>query len=270
MKKTLILGLTLLLAACACHNGCCRNSRRNGTCQCHSAHCQKNNVVEAAEADKNLGTSAIIPIMYKNGADMQDTPTTMLNEVSEPVKISATAIETFSCAPSATCKTQEPVVLKPRVTEVVGDGVKRPCCDDAAELSGNVETYVPDAPEIYVIAANRTINLMQDEAAPLFKQVGNMKIYVGESVAKSEDLPGGIDKGRDIIQKRLSQMENITVTADKLEADFRIDSSADWYDTPTKTVPAVKYDITLKDKGDNLIGEWSEIVHQADGDRSWW
>lgn len=170
------------------------------------------------------------------------------------------------------CKTLAPVVLKPRVTETLSANKKRPCCNDENSwLEGeNDVTYVPDAPEIYVISANRAVNTMQKEAEPLFKQVGRMKVYVDKATEMSDDLPGGIDKGTDIIKKRMQQMENVKVVNNKLVADYTLGSSADWYDTPTKTVPAIKYNIILKDRGDNLIGEWSEIIHQAEGDRSWW
>ena len=41
---------------------------------------------------------------------------------------------------------------KPRVTEIMPK--KRPCCNDD---NPNAKEVIPDAPEIYVIAANRTI-----------------------------------------------------------------------------------------------------------------
>ena len=43
-----------------------------------------------------------------------------------------------------------------------------------------------------------------------------------------------------------------------------------WYDTPYKNVPSIKYDIILIDKDNKTIGEWSEIMYQAEGDKSWW
>ncbi|MBQ8482161.1 MAG: hypothetical protein IJ532_06480 [Alphaproteobacteria bacterium] len=205
--------------------------------------------------------------------DCQKTAET--EEVKEITQEAAAPIAipcSYSCAQSGKCQSLEPVVLKPRVTEKIGEKNKRPCCDDNAALlqDDNAETYVPDAPEIYVISANRTVNSMQSEAAPLFKQVGHIKVYIDEATPLSEDLPGGMDKGTEVIKKRFSQMENITVVKNKYVADFVVANSANWYDTPTKKVPAIKYDISLKDRGGNLIGEWSEIIHQAEGDRSWW
>ena len=308
MKKILVLSLTLLLAACACHNGCCKNPNRNGTCGCRTARCQKNKAAQApvvAEAPatqetavvtepvKNVVRTEVAPVMYEGTVDVdkpvqvvhtatvsdcntvvseapvvQEVVQPVVTEVApETVVVPVTAVPALTCAQAGKCISQEPVVLKPRVTETVG-GNKRPCCDDG--LTDNAETYVPDAPEIYVIAANRTVNSMQDEAAPLFEQLGKIKVYVGDANPKSDDLPGGMDKGTETIRKRFSQMKDVIVVKNKFIADYSVESAADWYDTPTKTVPAIKYDISFKDRGGNLIGEWSEIIHQADGDRSWW
>ena len=295
MKKILVLSLTLLLAACACHNGCCKNPNRNGTCGCRTARCQKNKEAQApvvteapavtetavvTEPVKSVVRTDVAPVMYEGTVDVDkpvqvvhmaenvaDYSTVVVATPSVQEIVPAATVAALPCAQAGKCISQEPVVLKPRVTETVG-GNKRPCCDDG--LTDNAETYVPDAPEIYVIAANRTVNSMQDEAAPLFEQLGKIKVYIGEANPKSDDLPGGMDKGTETIRKRFSQMKDVVIVKNKFVADYSVESAADWYDTPTKTVPAIKYDISFKDRGGNLIGEWSEIIHQADGDRSWW
>lgn len=235
MKKTVLFSTLLLLVGCACPFG----------------DCSKNDEVN-------------IPLTKKTD--------TMVAENQQPAtSVVVQEVCGVQTAAPNNCKSVEPVVLKPRVTETLSANKKRPCCDDNMWLEGeNDVTYVPDAPEIYVISANRAINTMQKEAEPLFKQVGRMKVYVDKATEISDDLPGGIDKGTDIIKKRFKQMKNVKVVENKFVADYTVDSSADWYDTPTKTVPAIKYNIRLKDRGGNLIGEWSEIIHQAEGDRSWW
>ena len=208
----------------------------------------------------------------RNGDCQKKAETEEVEKVAQEVVAPVAIPCSYSCAQPGKCQSKEPVVLKPRVTETVAEKHKRPCCDDENSWmkDDSAETYVPDAPEIYVISANRTINSMQAEADALFKQVGHIKVYVDDANPKSDDLPGGIDKGTEVIKKRFSQMENVRIVNHKYAADFVVDSSANWYDTPTKTVPAIKYDINLKDRGGNLIGEWSEIIHQAEGDRSWW
>ncbi len=176
----------------------------------------------------------------------------------------------YSCMPDNPCvQAPEPMVLKPRVRETLGYPRKRPCCDDAP-MFGEPLTYIPDAPEIYVISANRTVNSMLKEAAAFYEQVGTMKVYINDTDIKSSDLPGGIEQGTKTLNKRFSGISNVIVTKTLKDADYVIDSSVDWYDTATKVVPAIKYDMFLKDKSGRLIGEWSEIIHQAEGDRSWW
>ena len=196
-----------------------------------------------------------------------------VSDVEQPI-----VVEVLSSMPcSVSCEKQEgcqsqPVVLKPRVTEVVREEIKRPCCDDDPNFVylGDPKTIIPDAPEIYVISANRTINSMLAEAEEFYKKAGKMTVFIDKADAKSKDLPGGIDKGTDVIKKRFAQIENVKIVNKKAQADYLVNGAADWYDTATKTVPAIKYDLFLKGKDGHLIGEWSEIIHQAEGDRSWW
>ena len=176
----------------------------------------------------------------------------------------------YSCLPDNPCaQTLEPLILRPRVLEVVGEPRRRHCCDDAP-LSGEMTTYVPDAPEIYVISANRTVNSMLKEAAPFMEQAGTMRVYIGNAELKANDLPGGSEQGTKTLKKRFADVSNVIVTDNVNEAQYIIDSRIDWFDTSTKKVPAIKYDMFLKSTDGRLIGEWSEIIHQAAGDRSWW
>lgn len=176
----------------------------------------------------------------------------------------------YSCMPNNPCvQVPEPMVLKPRVVEVVGQPSRRPCCDNISPF-GSVQTYVPDAPEIYVISANRTVNSMLKEAAAFYQQVGTMKVYVDGADLKAGDLPGGAEQGTKTLKKRFAGISNVIIVESKKDAEYIVDSAVDWYDTATKTVPAIKYDMFLKSKDGRLIGEWSEIIHQAEGDRSWW
>jgi len=205
--------------------------------------------------------------LHKNETATKD----ITNETNITTPVSLNFPCSYSCAKPNDCVAAEPVVLKPRVTETAEKIKRRPCCDDEPVLPFEApETYVPDAPEIYVISANRTINSMQNEAEDFYKQVGNIRVYVDKAEPKSDDLPGGMDKGTEIIKKRFAQMNNVTVVENKMAAGYIVYTTADWYDTATKKVPAIKYDLILKGRDDHLIGEWSEIIHQAEGDRSWW
>ena len=79
-----------------------------------------------------------------------------------------------------------------------------------------------------------------------------------------------MEQGTKTLKKRFSDISNVIVVENPAEAQYVVDSRVDWFDTATKKVPAIKYDIFLKSNNGRLIGEWSEIIHQAAGDRSWW
>lgn len=204
----------------------------------------------------------------QNHAQQVEPVISAVQPVETPVAIPCS----YSCMPNTPCiRKPEPMVLKPRVTETVGQTKKRRCCDGDVNDAGNTQmTYVPDAPEIYVISANRTVNSMLKEAAAFYEQIGTMKVYVDKALMKSSDLPGGVEQGTQTLKKRFSNISNVLVMEDRAKADYVVDSRVDWYDTATKVVPAIKYDLFLKDKNGKVIGEWSEIIHQAEGDRSWW
>lgn len=206
------------------------------------------------------------PDCGKSAAKQQPAEQAVNNVAAVPMAMPCT-----SCAQPTCVGRTEPMVLKPRVLEKVQPQHKRPCCDDGIDVTGGAEEYyVPDAPEIYVISANRTVNSMQTEAEAFFKQVGPMKVFIEDAEQKSADLPGGMDKGTQTLKSRFEQMDKVSVVNKKKNADYVVGSRADWYDTATKTVPAIKYDLLLKAPDGQIVGEWSEIIHQAQGDRSWW
>ena len=59
------------------------------------------------------------------------------------------------------------------------------------------------------------------------------------------------------------------VTDDENNNDYVLETEADWFDTPSKTVPAIKYTTTLFDKNKKQIGQWVEIVKKADNSLKW-
>lgn len=218
-------------------------------------------------------TALFSAVMFMAGCT--SAPQNLEQTPPEP-KVSPAAVminmPTGCCQQRGCYSVPQPVVLKPRVTEVLRPNVKRRCCPDDAPILPGQEgiVYVPDAPEIYVISANRAVTAMQKEAAPFFEQIGTMKVYVDKAQPKSDDLPGGTEKGTETLKNRFSNISQVIVTDSPQQADFIVNSVIDWYDTPTKTVPAIKYDLFLNAKDGHVIGEWSEIIHQTEGDRSWW
>ena len=46
-------------------------------------------------------------------------------------------------------------------------------------------------------------------------------------------------------------------------ADFVIDTSADWYVAPDNTTPALQYKLSMYDKSGKKVNEWVEIIRQV-------
>ena len=151
---------------------------------------------------------------------------------------------------------------KPRVTEIMPK--KRPCCNDE---NPNAKEAIPDLPEIYVIAANRTLRSMLANKDTLLKEKAG--IYVSETINNESDMPTGQEKGTATLKRGLINAGYDIVT-DRGAADYVITDEVSWFDTETKIVPAIKYSLGLYDTHGKKLGEWSEILHQAKGDRSWW
>lgn len=154
-------------------------------------------------------------------------------------------------------------VQKPRVTEIMPKS--RPCCND---VNPNAKTVIPDSPEIYVIAANRTLRSMLSRKDSLFNN--KTKIFVAETINNEADMPTGIEKGTASLKRNLSADDDFEVVSDRGGAKYVLSSEVSWYDTTTKNIPAIKYSLQLYDTKGQKIGEWNEILHQANGDRSWW
>lgn len=191
--------------------------------------------------------------------------------IVEKTDADTAVVETANVMPvQAAVPCAEPVILRPRVVESKSQQ-KRVCENEKpCYQTADNDLYVPQLPEIYVIAANRTVNTMLKEAEPFYKQVGNIKVWIDKEYARSADLPGGMDKGTATLKKRFEQMPTVEVVKNKKDADYVVGSKADWFDTATKKVPAIKYDLFLKTPNGKTFGQWSEIIHQAAGDRSWW
>ena len=151
---------------------------------------------------------------------------------------------------------------KPRVTVVMPK--KRPCCNDEKTDGSEI---IPYAPEIYVIAANRTLRSMLSSNLSLPE---NAKIFVSDTINNEPDMPTGIEKGTSALKRGLEASKKFKIVNDRSAADYVLSGELSWYDTETKTVPAIKYSLGLFNNYGQKIGEWNEILHQANGDRSWW
>lgn len=196
-----------------------------------------------------------------------------------PVVIETSQINipcSYACTNQAECNTTivEPLILKPRVTEEISTTKIRRCCpDDKMIKNTETKTVIPELPEIYVIAANRTVNSMLNYMEDIFYTIsskqGDVKIYIEETKTNNEELPKGINAGTNAIRNRLSSIPYITITDKEEDSDLQIKTNIDWFDTSSKTVPAIKYTLSVYED-DLKAGDWYEVMRQTENDRSWW
>ena len=191
--------------------------------------------------------------------------------------------------PPCDCVANEPrQVQHPRVMAEKVVPSEKKCCDQHQYIKGacgitdtfaleneqyyaapaEIITYVPAQPEAYTLAANRIFNDFIKETYGIYAKDHDIKVFIDKGEAKDKDLPKGINEGVDAFTKHLVNSSTFKVADAKDEADYVITTSADWFDTYSKDVPAIKYTMQMADKSGNIVGTWSQIVRRADN-KSW-
>lgn len=203
----------------------------------------------------------------------------------EAVEIVPEVIEVDPCKCTYTPDTTREI-LRPRIKEIVEEKVRRNCPKDSQTLNcgcGNCDTFaqvkeeqknevkeiVPPMPEAYELAASRVFNRFVKDTTEIYGAKPNVLLYLKKPVLKSDDLPEGIEKGLSHFKNKVLTSYTYAVTDDENNNDYVLETEADWFDTPSKTVPAIKYTTTLFDKNKKQIGQWVEIVKKADNSLKW-
>ncbi len=137
-----------------------------------------------------------------------------------------------------------------------------------AKPAVEVITYIPAQPEAYRLASNRAFNRFIKDTYDIYVKNPNIKVYVKDGVAKDKDMPQGIDKGVEAFKTNLSNSHTFVLVDDESKADYILDTTAEWFDTPSKEVPAIRYVVRLKTPNGNDAGAWSQIVRRADN-KNW-
>ncbi len=247
MKKYIALALIPLMASCA---------------NCHKDRCQKQ------------PEPAPLPVVYEEPMPMEVNPCACVNE-EEPCR----------------------EVKHPRISEEMPTEEPRRVCDDHQMLDcgcGNcdtfqnakepapiynpefyempepapVQTYVPAQPEGYTLAANRAFNRFIKETYSIYGKNPNVKVFVENGVAKDADLPAGISSGVNTFKTQLANSHTFVLVDSPENADYILKTTAEWFDTPSSVVPAIKYITKLVSKDGSEAGVWSQVVKRADN-KSW-
>ncbi len=253
MKKVLLSGVVLVLASCSAYYdmGCGCNNEYDyeyEQCDCGCANAQENVVVTPA--------------------------------VYEPE-----AVETDPCKCSNVQEDTRPI-LHPRITVEVKAEDKRNCPLDNQTLNcgcGECKTFenaekeindtplqvVPDMPRAYELAASRVFNDFIKNTTDIYSQKPNVLLYLKPTELKDDKLPGGAKQGLVVLKNKILSSFTFAVTDDEKNNDYYLETTADWFDTPSKTVPAIKYVATLYDNKNNKIGQWVEIVKKVENSEQW-
>ncbi|MBR2300019.1 MAG: hypothetical protein IJ870_05555 [Alphaproteobacteria bacterium] len=195
--------------------------------------------------------------------------------------------------PCACVNTPEPCreVLHPRVVQEVPEvELKRPCddhqflncgcgqCDtfhpyheqtpDFYMQTPKIKTIVPAQPKAYQMASSRAFNRFIKDTYGIYSKKPGVKLYVENPISKESDLPAGIDDGVRAFKAQVGSSRTFTLTNVPSEADYTLKTSAEWFDTESKDVPAIKYITKLVDNHGKTVNTWTEIVKRADN-KSW-
>ena len=234
MKKYLTLALIGLLASCAhCNKGCDKKPQP---------------VAEPA------------PVVVEEpdcGCDLGSAP---CPEVKHPRVYK----EVIFKAPELPCEQYQEVICHDGYCETYSPNGESARCKPEPK----VVSYVPEQPELYTLAANRSFNNFIKDTSSIYEKRPDVKIYLSKGVLKDGDLPQGIDQGVESFRTSILNSHTFLLTGDKNEADYVLDTTAEWLDTPSKDVPAINYVVRLVGKNGKQVGVWSQVLKYADN-RSW-
>ncbi len=187
------------------------------------------------------------------------------------------AVETENCG----CQSEAYVEIKhPRILEEKApQGSRRNCPVERKETCGcpfegqqeiapQPTTYVPAQPEAYTLLSNRAFNRFIKDTYDIYSKEPNLKLYMEKPILKAEDLPAGYEKAFESFKAQVQNANAFQLTENADEADYTLSTTIDWFDTPSKDVPAIRYVVDLYAKDKTEAGSWSNVVKKA-SNQSW-
>ncbi len=117
------------------------------------------------------------------------------------------------------------------------------------------------SPEAYNVVARRATNRMLQDTSSLYGNGRTKRIFLKDTRLLSSDLPYGSQRLRGITKEIISGSETYDVINNATDADYILDSAADWY-VSGSAAPALQYKLTMFDKNGRKVNEWVEIIRQ--------
>lgn len=126
-------------------------------------------------------------------------------------------------------------------------------------------------PEVYALAATRSVNKMLDQSAEVYEKNPAPKLYITEFKKLSKSLPDGLYYAKDTTKQIIEGSRTYIVVNNLNDADYYLETQIKEIQTQTSETPIIEYKIVLNDKDNNKINEWTETIRQLQNDdKSWW
>lgn len=130
----------------------------------------------------------------------------------------------------------------------------------ASQIDGRIAAKY--SPEAYDVVATRATNRMLQDTATIYDNGSNMKVFLKDTKLLSSDLPYGSHRLRGTTKDIISGSNTFEVVNNANNADYIIDSAADWFVT-NNAAPALQYKLSLLDKTGRKVNEWVEVIRQV-------
>lgn len=119
------------------------------------------------------------------------------------------------------------------------------------------------SPEAYVVVATRATNRMLQDTSAIYDNGRTKTVYIKDTKLLSSDLPYGSHRLKGTTKEIISGSQTYDVVNNSANADFIIDTSADWYVAPNNATPALQYKLAMFDRNGKKVNEWVEIIRQV-------
>lgn len=181
-------------------------------------------------------------------------PVVTTHEEIIPAEVTYTGYEAPSAQPQNDI-VEVQVEQKPYRSEVVGM--------KSANAKVDASVAAKYSPEAYIVVATRATNRMLQDTSAIYDSGKARTVYIKDTKLLSSDLPYGSHRLKGATKDIISGSKTYEVVNNINNADFVIDTSADWYVAPDNTMPALQYKLSMYDRNGKKVNEWVEIIRQV-------
>lgn len=132
----------------------------------------------------------------------------------------------------------------------------------SAKEENSAKNAVKYSPEAYVVVATRATNRMLQDTSAIYDNGRTKTVFIKDTKLLSSDLPYGSHRLKGATKEILSGSKTFDVVNNINNADYVIETAADWYVAPN-AAPALQYKLAMFDKAGKKVNEWIEIIRQV-------